>query len=191
MTKEMTEDVVDKVTVQPRGISRPKLPVGTARWVVIVLILLLALASAVLAFDDGRSAARDRRAVEASNVGTERVAALLSYTPSTVRSDLDSELGWLGGDFHDDYAELVEKTIAPAATKAGITVKAEVVASGVEKVDGDKVTLLMFINVDTTAKKIKTPRLTGSRVRVVLQEDGDDWKIVSFTPLQGAKFSLE
>lgn len=134
---------------------------------------------------DAETAAAD----EARDVAVDRIARLLSYTPTTARSDLESEVNWLGGDFRSEYSELVSSTIAPAAEQAKITVAAKVVGAGVELVQDDQVSVLLFVNVDTTSESVKTPQLTGSRVEVLLEKDGGDWLITKFTPLEGVSFA--
>ena len=111
------------------------------------------------------------------------VEQLLSYTPSTVASDLDSEREWLTGDFARDYEDLVTSTIAPAASEGGVETTASVTGVGIDSASSDRVVMLMFVNVSTTSTAAPEPQVSGSRLRVTaLQVDGE-WRISEIRPI--------
>ena len=112
----------------------------------------------------------------------DHVVKLLSYTPTTVASDLGKEKAWLTGDFEDQYTELVTQTVAPAAEKGGVTAEASVSGRGVVSSSHDRVELLLFVNITTTRSASKDPEVQGSRVRVVAQRVDGTWKISDLSP---------
>jgi Mce-associated membrane protein len=179
------EDVANDVRTR-RTSSGRRFVVG---WLCVVALLLAAAGTFVVLA--GRSSAETGRGREARSVAIDHVSKLLSYTPATVDSDLKAELPWLTGTFRTDYEKLVREKIEPAATKAKISVDAQVVGAAVARSAGDEVSVLVFINVDTSSSAVKTPRLTGSRVQDVMKQESGRWLISEFTPLQGAAFSLQ
>ncbi len=122
-----SEVASDDDTVADSGSGRrwrslPILPVLT----VVLLVAVLVVGFLNLSHDRGVAAGDDAvTAVEP------RIEQLLSYTPSTVSSDLDPERAWLTGDFARDYEDLVTGTIAPAATAGGVETTASVTGVGV------------------------------------------------------------
>ena len=183
--KPATEVDDDRVSDEkPRGDREPAARRGWRSWPIVpVLAVGLLLAVLVVGFLN----LRHDRAVTA---GDDAVAAvephveqLLSYTPSTVASDLDAEREWLTGDFARDYDDLVTGTIAPAATEGGVATTASVKGVGVDSSSSDRVVMLMFVNVSTTSAAAPEPQVSGSRLRVTaLQVDGE-WRISEIRPI--------
>lgn len=169
---------------QVRGDRDPDLRRGWRSWPT-VPVLAVGLLLAVLVV--GLVNLRHDRAVTA---GDDAVAAvephveqLLSYTPSTVASDLDTEREWLTGDFARDYDDLVTGTIAPAATAGGVETTASVTGVGVDSSSSDRVVMLMFVNVSTTSTAAPEPQVSGSRLRVTALEVDGEWRISEIRPI--------
>lgn len=159
----------------PRS-GRPQLVLAAVAALLLVAIVTLAV---VNQRDEGSpGAGRD-----ATKVVEPHVEALLSYTPTTVLSELQEESGWLTSDFADEYARLVTDTIAPAATASAVVTTAKVTASGVESATADRVVLLMFVNVSTTSQGVTEPTVSGSRIEVTAVKTGGTWQIKNLQPL--------
>lgn len=158
--------------------------VGWRSWSVLPVLAAVLLAAVLvvgflnLRHDRGAAAGDD--AVAAVEPHIEQ---LLSYTPSTVASDLESERDWLTGDFARDYEDLVNGTIAPAASDGGVETTASVTAVGVDSASPDRVVMLMFVNVSTTSTAAPDPQISGSRLRVTALEVDGEWKISEIRPI--------
>lgn len=154
--------------------SRPIVPLlacGLLLAVLVVGFLNLRHDRAITAGDDAVAAVEPH------------VEQLLSYTPSTVASDLDVEREWLTGDFARDYDDLVTGTIAPAATAGGVETTASVTGVGVDSSSSDRVVMLMFVNVSTTSTAAPEPQVSGSRLRVTALEVDGEWRISEIRPI--------
>ncbi|KQY58249.1 hypothetical protein ASD11_00835 [Aeromicrobium sp. Root495] len=147
-----------------------------------VVTLVLAVALVVLVVVNVLHVRGESPRDEAPKEVAAHVVKLLSYTPTTVSSDLASEQKWLTGDFREEYSKLVTGTVAPAATKGGVTAEAEVTARGVESSTRDRVVLLLFVNITSTRASAKEAEVQGSRVRVVAQRVDGTWKISDLSP---------
>ncbi len=66
------------------------------------------------------------------------MARLLTYTPETVKSDLDAELTWLAGDFARDFEHLTNDRIITVASEAKVSQEAVVDEVGVENSGSDE-----------------------------------------------------
>ncbi|MGV9668193.1 hypothetical protein [Nocardia niigatensis] len=130
----------------------------------------------------------DHRAVttsvrEARDSAQSRVPKVLSYDFDTVDSELPTATKNLTGKFHDDFAKLGTSVIIPAAHRDSIITKATIVGTAVASAGRDEVTLLLFLNQETTSTKYQGPRLDGSRVRVTMARDAGTWLISDITPV--------
>ena len=168
------------MTTHSRGRLRPVVAVT------VVLLLGLVITLHVL------RAGEDSGVASASAVPTKQVATgelagrlqlLLSYTPSTVRSDLAAESAFLTGTFKSAFEALVEETVAPTATEFKISTTAEVVETGVIEAGPQQVVALVFVNVTTDSTQLPEPRLSGSRLQITLDRVGDDWLISELDPI--------
>ncbi|ASR04996.1 MULTISPECIES: hypothetical protein [Gordonia] len=112
------------------------------------------------------------------------IPKLLSYDYRTVDTALpEAAETMLTGRFLDEYTQLGESVIQPAAKKEQIVTNAEVVDAALVASDADHATVLLFVNQTTSKKDAEGPRLDGSRIRVQMAKDGDRWKISEFTPV--------
>ncbi|ABG94550.1 conserved hypothetical protein [Rhodococcus jostii RHA1] len=120
---------------------------------------------------------------EATAAAREKIPAVLSYEFGSLDDEFSSATTNLTGPFRDDFAELARTVIVPAARADSIVTKAEVVESSVVDATSDKVTVLMFLNQNTTSTKLQAPRLDGSRVTVEMTPIAGDWLISGITPV--------
>lgn len=152
--------------------------------VIVTLVVVAAATVSVLAINDIHD--RDERSAAvraATSVGESSVPQVLSYSPASVDKDLGRAATLLTGDFRDKFASLSSQVIAPAAKDQGITTAAKVVQTSTVSASANHVTLLMFVNQTTSTRADDTPKLAGSRIRVVLQESAGSWLISDLAPL--------
>lgn len=151
----------------------------------VIALLLLAVAGGCgyLFYVDhhDRSVAQMRDQALAAAVAD--VPALLSYKADNIEQDFAGKYGLVTGDFKTQFENLTKQTIIPAAKQQSLTTKAQVASAGVSSVDGDSVTVLLFINQSTTSNDQPGTKLDGSRVQVVMTKVGDQWKVAGLTPV--------
>lgn len=169
---------------QDRGGSEAGVRRGWRSWPIVPLLAVgLLLAVLVVGFLNVRHDRGVAAGDEAVNEVEPHVEQLLSYTPSTVSSDLESEREWLTGDFARDYEDLVTATIAPAASEGGVATTASVTGVGVDSSSSDRVVMLMFVNVSTISTAAPEPQVSGSRLRVTALQVEGEWRISEIRPI--------
>jgi len=119
---------------------------------------------------------------DAKASAVERLPRMLSYSFETLDRDLATAKEETTGDFHDDYAKILDEVVAAHATKARVVTRAEVRGAGVVSGDEDEVTVLVFLTQTTTDRR-GTPAVSGSRVEVTMTRSGDTWKIAGLQPV--------
>lgn len=147
------------------------------------LLVVLAGAAGALAWKThsaDRTAAAGAAALHAAEKYT---VELLSYEPREVKGQLLAATEHLTGRFREDFEQLAETTVVPAAKRDGITTRAEVVAKAIVSASTDRVVTLVFVNMTTESKVLQQPRLDGSRLRVTLVNVQGEWLISDLTPV--------
>lgn len=120
---------------------------------------------------------------EAQDAARDAVPAMLSYDYESIDSTFPAAAQSLTGAFRDEFTSLGTTVIIPAAQKDSIVTSAQVVESSVVTADTDSVTLLMFLNQNTTSATQNAPRLDGSRVRVTLSDVDGRWLVSDLKPV--------
>ncbi|MFI6365261.1 hypothetical protein ACIBG0_21190 [Nocardia sp. NPDC050630] len=155
-----------------------------ATFVVLALILGTAITTMVLfgrSVSDHSATATAARAARDS--AQSRIPTVLSYDFNTIDTEFPKVTDNLTGTFRDDFAKLSSSVIIPAAHRDSIITTAKVVESSVVTAAVDKVTMLVFLDQETTSSKYQGPRLDGSRIRVTMTPAGDRWLISDITPV--------
>ncbi|KRA27872.1 MULTISPECIES: hypothetical protein [unclassified Nocardioides] len=151
----------------------------------LITVIALALAISAAVFTDlqaHRAAATADARDHALSAAKTRVPELLSYENATLDDDLAQAIAQTTGAFSDDYRTILTDVVTPTATEREISTKAAVSAAGVVSGDRDEVVVLLFLTQTTTAAKGGTS-VSGSRVEVTMERDGDAWKIAGLKPL--------
>lgn len=153
-----------------------------------------ALATAAVALGAGTAALQwqahthreqDTARVESMQAARETTAAILSYTPDTVDSDLAARTGRLTGGFLDEYTTLMNTSVIPSAKEGDVTAVAEVPGAASVSVTGSRAVTLVFVDQSVTraaAGETGPVRSTFS-VRVTLDRIGDRWLVSEFRPV--------
>lgn len=198
-TTVVTEDEEQKqVSPKHRGGLIGRLAIGRrfgrlsmlsrATTITTLVLLGLLLGGSVVATGWLEHDVSDHRAVaaavrEARDSAQTRVPKVLSYDFHTVDAEFSTTPQNLTGKFRDDFGKLGASVIIPAAHRDSIVTKATVVGTAVVSSGKDEVTLLMFLNQETTSTKYQGPRLDGSRVRVTMARASGTWLISDITPV--------
>lgn len=154
-----------------------------ARFVLPFVVVVLAIAVAILFVLDRRGEHREQAGRDATAAASSTLERLLTYSPTTVSTDLAKERALLTGDFKRDYANLVTTVVAPSAKKDKVTAQSTVADAGVVSISGDKVVVLAFVNVTVTSPSATDPKISGSRVRVTMRKVDGTWRMSGFKPV--------
>ncbi|MEJ8279436.1 hypothetical protein [Pseudonocardia spirodelae] len=148
-----------------------------------MLLVILAVAACGMWWADGRASAAATARAEGVAAAQADVVSLLSYDFRSVEQSLPAAADRLTGPFRDQYTQLARDVVIPAAKQQQTTTSTSVSRAGVVSAEPDRVTVLMFLNQTTTTVADPNPRLSGSRVRVVLERSDGGWRISELTPL--------
>jgi Mce-associated membrane protein len=120
---------------------------------------------------------------EAAQAGEDAVAQLLSYNWRSLDRQVAKNQDLVTGKFKDDYAQLVNTTIAPTARNKQISSQTSVDRSAIVSSSSDQVVLLMYIDQESSSQLNPSADSASSSVRVTLQKEGDKWKVSEITPV--------
>ncbi|MFE7722668.1 hypothetical protein ACFU44_26920 [Nocardia rhizosphaerihabitans] len=152
---------------------------------VVLGLLLGAATTTTVVF--GRSVsqhdAKTAAAQSAQEAARSSIPTVLSYNFNTIDTEFPRVTDNLIGKFRIDFAELSSKVIIPIAHRDSIITTAKVVESSIVTADVDKVTVLLFLNQETSSAKYQGPRLDGSRIRVGMTNVDGRWLISDITPV--------
>ncbi|WP_433506261.1 hypothetical protein ACQP04_07160 [Pseudonocardia halophobica] len=149
-----------------------------------VVAVVLAVVAGLFGFFALRQAQIESARGAASAAAEQKVTELLSYDYRTIQNDQQDRSAMLTGQFKDDYGSLLADIVGPAATQQQLTTRSSVVTSSVVGTEGtEQVTLLMFLNQTTQSAAKPDPTLSGSRIRVTMQEVDGAWLVSELTPV--------
>lgn len=147
-------------------------------------ILLFALLSTMFAVLASRQASVEAARSTAKDAAEKNVATLLSYDHRSLPNDLPDRESLLAGPFKTEYASLVRDVVTPAAQRDQLQSQANVASVGVvDDADADEVRVLMFVNQTSVSTASPDPMLSGSRVRVTMQNENGVWRVSELKPV--------
>ena len=150
----------------------------------VILLASLSLFGWLFCFSYLPDRAIDGAAAKAAlSAASEGTVAVLSYSPSTIDSDLSSAKSHLGGDFLKYYSQFSEEILKPAAKEKSIKTTAVVLRSALSEFHPDSAVVLLFVNQSTQSADRPEPTLTSSSVIVKLTKADGKWLISSFNPI--------
>jgi hypothetical protein len=85
--------------------------------------------------------------------------------------------------FRSEYTRTHEKVVVDLATRYRTVVLADVGAGGVERVHGDQVTVLLYVNQQSTSTQSATPKITQSRVEMIMNRVDGHWLVAGINAL--------
>lgn len=154
----------------------------------LVLVLGLGAVSGVFWYD-AHALRVDEEAGREAMAAARRVAPdLLSYDYRTVEQDLARATEHTTGELAKHYKELSATLVAKA--KAEKTVQTAAVAdAGVERAEGDRVEVLLFVNTGTVkeipGKAEPQQQVSQNRARLVMIRQGSRWLVAELSTLIG------
>lgn len=179
------DDVDDGVSasIPDQKSSRLQLPATPLNALAVAVALSVGLA-ATLYFTEKRpdsetDSAVARSAVKAASTGA---AAVMSYAPASLESDLAAAKSHLTGEFLAYYSKFSEEVLRPTAEQKHITTKATVVQAAVSELHPDAAKVLVFVN--QVSSSVEKPMVaTGNSVVVSLTKSRGTWLISAFEPV--------
>ena len=85
--------------------------------------------------------------------------------------------------FRTEFTLTHQKVVTDLATRFKAVVVAEVSAGGVEKVDGNQVTVLLYVNQQSTNTQSASPKITQDRVEMIMQKVHGQWLVAGINAL--------
>lgn len=85
--------------------------------------------------------------------------------------------------FKSEYTRTHQKVVVDFATRYKTVVIAAVSAGGVERVQGNQVTVLLYVNQQSTNSLSSSAKITQDRVEMVMQKVGGRWLVAGITAL--------
>jgi Mce-associated membrane protein len=170
------------------GRSRAWIRAGLARWRVILIVGLTAvavgLAAGVYAFQyrpdqqiDATAAATAKKAAEDGTI------AVLSYSPQSLSDDITNAKSYLTGDFLTYYTHFTDQIFAAAARQQQVTTTARVERAAVSELRPDSAVVLLFVNKESSSKDKPAPVTKPTTVRATMKRVNGSWLIAQFEPL--------
>ncbi len=154
----------------------------------LVLALGLGAASGVFWYDAHAMRSDEEAGQEALAAARELAPDLLSYDYRTVEQDLARATGHTTGELAKHYKQLSAGLVAKV--KAERTVQtASVADGGVEVAEGDRVEVLLFVNMGTekeiTGKGGRRFQQSKNRARFVMVRQDSRWLVADLSTLIG------
>jgi Mce-associated membrane protein len=140
-----------------------------------VLLLLVGAVAQGYQFWEGRSTARAAGA--AIDAAAESVPRLLSYDANSIDAAAAVIDEVSTGDFRNQFSQLFNTTVKPAALAQNASSKATVVARSEVSAASDKVVALLFINQSTVSRKLPGERVDTIEARVTMERVDGRWLV--------------
>jgi Mce-associated membrane protein len=157
------------------------------RWRVIVLTLAVVgavgLAGGLFFFQyRPNQQTNDAAAHAAIRAASEGTAAVLSYSPDNVDTDLTVAKSHLTGDFLKYFNDFGRYFLAPAVRQQGVKASATVLRAAVVEIHPDSAVVLLFVHQTSSNKEKPDPIVTTNSVRATLTKVNGSWLISKFEP---------
>jgi Mce-associated membrane protein len=173
-------------TEEPGAADEPVLAGSSRGWWqppvwLVVALAVLAAAVATAAFLTFRSPSDSTVASDtetAQNAAERAAEAVLAYDYRNLDASEAAASAYLTPSFRQDYDQLFT-LIKDNADTVKPVVTVQVLASGIERVsaDGDRVSVLVFVNRPTTNAETSTPRVSQDQVTMQMQKVDGDWLV--------------
>lgn len=175
------DDTHDAERAEAEPIARPRCK-RLVYTVLPVLTLTLTLGVGYLKWQDGSTQLSQAAAVQATQVATESIIAMLSYAPDTVDKNLPAVSNRLTGKFRDQYTDLINDVVIPGAKQKRVSAVAKVLGAAPISATSTNAVVLAFVDQTITIGD-DAPTDNPSSVRVTLDKVHDRWLISQFEPI--------
>ena len=177
----------EEVAIASEQISSPPAPPrarlsGRSLHIAILIGILVAaiLAESVIVF---RSSGGDQARDDVRDTATRFVALLTTYNATTIDRQRSQVLALATGKFRGEYEQLTGSGFSATLKERQADSKGSAVRVAVQDVGDDTATVLALVQVTTTNKDLKTPRVENNLLELSLVETSKGWKIDAVTIL--------
>ena len=116
-----------------------------------------------------------------AQTAADAITTLWSYTPENMDTLSSRSARYLGGDFEDQYRKFVD-AIAATNKQAKVTSNTQVVGAGIESLNDDDATALVYTNTTSTSPQTNNiPSLQYLSYRLELKRYGRDWRVTKMS----------
>jgi Mce-associated membrane protein len=150
--------------------------------VLAALVVLLAMATSALGFQDYRAAKTATAADQALTAARTSAETLFSYDYRSIDADLAAARKVITGKLARDYSD-TSAVVKPQATAVRAVVEATVSQAAVVSASPDQVVVLLYLNQSAQNKNLPAPRMDMSRVRLTMDSVDGNWRISRAEPL--------
>lgn len=176
-------DETEPATAAPEPGRRGMSWVRVAVYAVLpALVLLLAGAAGFLKWQDNSARSYEAAGSAAMAAAQDTVVKMLSYEPETVEQQLGAARDLLTDGFQQEYTELTNDVVIPAAKEQQVAARATVPAIATVSASSDHAVVLAFVNQNVTIGE-GAPSDTASSVRVTLDKVDGRWLVSAFEPV--------
>lgn len=180
----MDENVVtaSEQTAPPAPSEPPRAWYGRSLHVAILIAILLAavLAESVIVFrGNGTEAAR----ADVAATSRRFVALLTTYNSSTIERQRRQVLALATGKFRGEYEQLTGSGFLATLKERQADSKGTAVRVAVSSVEDERATVMALVQVTTTNKDTKTPRVDNNLLELSLVKTSKGWRVDAVTIL--------
>lgn len=176
----------EEVAIAPEQVSPATPPrarlAGRSLHIAILIGILVAaiLAESVIVF---RSSGGDEARDDVRDSATRFVALLTTYNATTIERQRSQVLALATGKFRSEYEQLTGSGFTATLKERQAESKGTAVRIAVQEVGDDTATVLALVQVTTTNKDLKTPRVENNLLELSLVDTSKGWKIDAVTIL--------
>ena len=160
-------------------------------WLIVAVALVTAVAVGVTGYLWTQAQPSEAAVTEAATTArsaAERAAEpVLAYDWETLEQDREAAHEVMTSDYREKYDQLFE-VIEENAPRTRTAVEVEVIASGISRVneDGNRVSVLLFVNRPTTNRVTREPVVYKDQVTLTMQRVEGEWLVddVQTSPAQ-------
>ncbi len=183
MKRTAQHDSEERVRDMPGPGPRQAQGLSTWRVVVILLLALACVGTGLLARTALEASTREDRRQDALEVAEKAAVAILSSDHARLDEDVEAARAFLTPSFAREYAEYTGSTVEPRARRYRAVLTTEVLASGLETIEGEEATALLYLNQTTRSSQLVAPRLDVSTVEIRLVWTDGQWLVAGVEPI--------
>ena len=189
--EEGPAEVLDEAPAEPppAPAAGPRRAPNVPTWLIAAVALLTAVAVAITAllWSQPSEATVAEAGTSARSAAERAVVPVLAYDWETLEQDREAAHAVMTPDYQEQYDQLFE-VIEENAPSTRTVVEVEMVASGISRVndDGNRASILLFVNRPTTNKVTREPVVYKDQVTLSMQRVDGEWLVddVETSPAQ-------
>lgn len=178
----------EEIAIAPEQASPPAADAGSRTLfgrpihitILIAILVAAILAESVLVF---RGSGSERARDDVLDVSRRFVALLTTYNTSTIERQRSQVLAIATGKFRGEYQQLTGSGFVATLKERQADSRGKVVRIAVVDTQDEAATVLALVEVTTTNRDLKTPRVDSNLLEISLVETSGGWKVDAVTIL--------